>query len=34
VQKDAAVLLGLSRRVLNYKIKRHGITHHSWKRNV
>jgi DNA-binding NtrC family response regulator len=33
VQKDAAVLLGVSRRVLNYKIKNHGITHTKWKTN-
>ncbi|MEW6681778.1 MAG: sigma-54 dependent transcriptional regulator [Nitrospirota bacterium] len=30
VQKDAARLLGISPRVLNYKIKSHGITHPSW----
>jgi transcriptional regulator with GAF, ATPase, and Fis domain len=30
VQKDAARLLGISPRVLNYKIKNHGITHPSW----
>ena len=33
VQKDAAKLLGLSTRVLNYKIKGFGITHPTWKRN-
>jgi len=33
VQKDAAVLLGVSSRVLNYKIKRFGFTHPSWKQN-
>jgi len=32
VQKDAASLLGISTRVLNYKIKRFGITHQQWKR--
>ena len=32
VQKDAAGLLGISTRVLNYKIKRFGITHQQWKR--
>ncbi len=32
VQKDAAKLLNLSQRVLNYKIKRFGITHPRWKR--
>jgi DNA-binding NtrC family response regulator len=34
VQKDAAELVGISRRVLNYKIKRFGITHPKWKRNI
>jgi DNA-binding NtrC family response regulator len=33
VQKDAAVLLGVSRRKLNYMIRRLGITHASWRRN-
>jgi DNA-binding NtrC family response regulator len=33
VQKDAAKLLGVSSRVLNYKIKRFGMTHPSWKLN-
>ncbi|HET6487337.1 MAG TPA: sigma 54-interacting transcriptional regulator, partial [Spirochaetia bacterium] len=33
VQKEAAQLLGLSTRVLNYKIKQFGITHPSWKAN-
>ncbi len=33
VQKDAADLLGISSRVLNYKIKRFQITHSKWKRN-
>ena len=33
VQKDAAKLLGVSSRVLNYKIKRFGITHPRWKQN-
>ena len=33
VQKEAARLLGLSTRVLNYKIKQFGITHHTWKQN-
>ncbi|MFW6139178.1 MAG: helix-turn-helix domain-containing protein [Spirochaetota bacterium] len=32
VQKDAASLLGVSVRVLNYKIKRFGITHPRWKK--
>jgi DNA-binding NtrC family response regulator len=33
VQKSAARLLGLTTRVLNYKIKLAGITHPSWKQN-
>ena len=33
VQKEAAKLLGVSSRVLNYKIKRFGMTHPSWKLN-
>ncbi len=33
VQKDAAALLGISRRKLNYMIQRMGITHPSWRRN-
>ena len=33
VQKDAASLLGVSRRKLNYMIRRIGITHPSWRRN-
>ena len=33
VQKDAARLLGVSSRALNYKIKSFGITHPSWKQN-
>jgi len=33
VQKDAASLLGVSSRVLNYKIKHFGITHPRWKQN-
>jgi two-component system response regulator HydG len=32
-QKDAAKLLGVSRRKLNYMIRRMGITHPSWRRN-
>ncbi len=34
IQKDAAKLLGISPRSLNYKIKYHKITHSSWKRNT
>ncbi len=33
VQKDAAGLLGISRRKLNYMIQRMGITHAGWRRN-
>ncbi len=33
VQKDAAELLGISRRVINYKIKTYGITNPRWSRN-
>jgi two-component system, NtrC family, response regulator HydG len=33
VQKDAAALLGVSRRKLNYMIQRMGVTHPSWRRN-
>lgn len=33
VQKDASTLLRVSVRVLNYKIKRFGITHPRWKIN-
>ena len=33
VQKDAAALLGISRRKLNYMIQRMGITHPGWRRN-
>jgi two-component system response regulator HydG len=33
LQKDAARLLGISRRKLNYMIRRMGITHAGWRRN-
>ncbi|MFQ5866038.1 MAG: sigma-54 interaction domain-containing protein [bacterium] len=33
VQKDAANLLGISPRALNYKINQHNITHPTWKKN-
>jgi len=33
VQKDAARLLGISSRALNYKIKTYGMTHPSWRQN-
>ena len=34
VQKEAAALLRLTPRSLNYKIQKHGITHQSWKTNT
>ena len=34
VQKEAANLLGISPRALNYKIKRLGITHPRWRKNI
>jgi DNA-binding NtrC family response regulator len=33
VQKDAAALLHVSRRKLNYMIRRMGLTHPTWRRN-
>ncbi len=33
VQKDAALLLRVSRRKLNYMVQRMGITHPNWRRN-
>jgi transcriptional regulator with GAF, ATPase, and Fis domain len=33
VQKDAALLLRMSRRKLNYRVQRLGITHPSWRKN-
>ena len=33
VQKNACRLLGVSRRKLNYMIRRMGITHPTWRRN-
>ena len=33
VQKEAARLLGVSTRVLNYKVKQFGFTHPGWKHN-
>ncbi|MCL2340701.1 MAG: sigma-54 dependent transcriptional regulator [Proteobacteria bacterium] len=33
VQKDAARCLGISPRVLNYKIKKFGITHQNWRKH-
>jgi DNA-binding NtrC family response regulator len=32
VQKDAAELLGISKRVMNYKIKRHAIHNERWRK--
>lgn len=34
IQKDAAALLGISARVLNYKIALHKISHESWRKNA
>lgn len=34
IQKDAAKLLNISARALNYKIKFHSITHPNWKKNI
>jgi len=34
IQKDAATLLKLSPRSLNYKISKHNISHISWKKNI
>jgi len=33
VQKDAANLLGVTKRAIHYKIEQHGITHPSWTKN-
>ena len=33
IQKDAARDLGLTPRALNYRIKKHGITHARWRKN-
>jgi transcriptional regulator with GAF, ATPase, and Fis domain len=33
IQKDAARELGLTPRALNYRIKKHGITHSRWRKN-
>ncbi|NLI81051.1 MAG: sigma-54-dependent Fis family transcriptional regulator [Deltaproteobacteria bacterium] len=33
IQKDAADLLGITPRALNYKIKKFGISHHRWRKN-
>ncbi len=34
VQKEAAGLLGISPRALNYKVKKLGITHPHWRKNT
>lgn len=34
IQKDAAEKLGISKRVLNYKIKKLGIKHACWRKNI
>ncbi len=34
VQKDAAEILGISPRALNYKISQHNITHQGWRRHA
>ncbi|MFQ5752992.1 MAG: sigma-54 interaction domain-containing protein [bacterium] len=34
IQKDAASLLGISPRALNYKINQYDITHPTWKKNT
>jgi len=33
IQKDAATLLGITPRTLNYKIKKYGITHPRWRKH-
>jgi DNA-binding NtrC family response regulator len=33
IQKEAAKLLGISSRVMNYKVHKHGITHGRWSKN-
>jgi transcriptional regulator with PAS, ATPase and Fis domain len=33
VQKDAAARLGVTPRILNYKIKKYGISHRRWRKN-
>ncbi|MEJ2730417.1 MAG: helix-turn-helix domain-containing protein [Deltaproteobacteria bacterium] len=33
IQKEAARELGLTPRALNYRIKKHGITHSRWRKN-
>jgi len=33
IQKEAAKILGISSRVMNYKVHKHGITHDRWSKN-
>jgi DNA-binding NtrC family response regulator len=33
VQKDAARLLGITKRAIHYKIEQHGLTHPAWAKN-
>ncbi|NTV43699.1 MAG: sigma-54-dependent Fis family transcriptional regulator, partial [Syntrophobacteraceae bacterium] len=33
IQKDAADVLGITPRALNYKVKKLGISHHRWRKN-
>jgi two-component system response regulator AtoC len=33
IQKEAAKLLGISSRVMNYKVQKHSITHDRWSKN-
>jgi DNA-binding NtrC family response regulator len=33
IQKDAATRLGITARMLNYKVKKYGITHSRWRKN-
>lgn len=34
VQKNAATFLGISPRVMTYKIQQFKITHHTWRKNI
>jgi DNA-binding NtrC family response regulator len=33
VQKDAAAMLGISKRVMNYKVKQYNLSHPRWIKN-
>ena len=33
IQRDAATRLGITPRILNYKVKKYGITHPRWRKN-